>query len=63
MNFWLKFKVTSCSLCVFVVNMFFLIGFDILSLPFAGGSRDPGRAGEVGASAEPAHSRAEKDPQ
>lgn len=36
--------------------------FDIILLP-TGGGRDPGGAGEVGASAEPAHSGAEKDPQ
>lgn len=38
-------------------------GFDIILSSFAGRGRDPGGAGEVGASAEPAHSRAEKDPQ
>lgn len=38
------------------------MNFDVISLP-AGGGRDPGGAGAVGASAEPAHSWAEKDPQ
>lgn len=38
-------------------------GLDTVLMPFAGGGRDPGGAGEVGASAEPAHSRTEKDPQ
>lgn len=39
------------------------MGFDTILLPIAGGGRDPGRAGEIGASAKPAHSRAKKDPQ
>lgn len=30
---------------------------------FAGGGRDPGRTGEIGASPKPSHTRAEKDPQ
>ena len=38
-------------------------GLDISLLSFAGGGRDPGGAGAAGASAEPAHSRVEKDPQ
>lgn len=46
-----------------IVVFYLLMGFDTILLPIAGGGRDPGRAGEIGASAEPAHSRAKKDPQ
>ena len=49
--------------CVLLLFYYLLMGLDIILLPIAGGGRDPGGAGEIGASAEPAHSRAKKDPQ